>query len=92
MAHTERTSGAGDERRPPGPDTTTAAAFAPPPAERRSIESVVAALLLVVCGVTGVLSFFTAYPVGYRVLLLVVAVLSGVVLWRLLRRRRGSSR
>ena len=92
MAHPRGTQGARNGRRPPGPDATTAAAFAPPPAERRSIELFVAALLLAVCGVTGVLSFFTAYPVGYRVLLLLVALLSAVALWRLLRRRPDGPR
>ena len=87
MADPRRAPGAPNDRRPPGPDATTAAAFAPPPAEARSVELFLAGVLLLTCGVTGVLSWFTDIPVGYRVLLLAVAALSAFALVRLLRRR-----
>ena len=73
-----RTPGAGtpDDR----PDATTADAFAPPPGARRGVATFVAALVLVVCGVAGVLSFFTEIPVGYRLLLLALAAVAAVAL------------
>ncbi|WP_346621089.1 hypothetical protein [Blastococcus montanus] len=86
MEDSRRPSGIGDRTPRPAPDTTAAAAFAPPPGSGRSVLTFVSALVLVVCGVAGVLSFFTEIPAGYGVLLLAVAAAAAVVLTVLLRR------
>ena len=85
MDDPRRTSGAGNHDR--RPDATTADAFAPPPGTKQAVLTFVAALVLVVCGVAGVLSFFTEFPVGYRVLLLAVALGAGAALVALRRTR-----
>ena len=87
MDDPRRTQGAGDHP-PPGRDTTAAGAFAPPPGSGRSVATFTAALVLVVCGVTGVLSFFTEIPVVHRILLLGAAVLAAVAVVLLRRRPR----
>ncbi|RZU33988.1 hypothetical protein [Blastococcus saxobsidens] len=85
MDDPRRTPGVGDRDR--RPDATTADAFAPPPGTRRTVLTFVAALVFVVCGVAGVLSFFTEFPVGYRVLILAVALGAGAALVALRRMR-----
>ncbi|MDK3258567.1 hypothetical protein [Blastococcus capsensis] len=73
---------------PPGADATAAGAFAPPPGSGRSVTAFVAALVAVVCGVAGVLLFFTGLPAWYGVLVLAVASVAAVVWVGALRRSR----
>jgi hypothetical protein len=92
MESSPHTPGADDENAHPRPDTVAAAAAAPPPRSARALGLFLAPLALIVCGVAGVLLLFTAAPVGYAVVLLVLASLAGVWLGMLLRRpaHRGS--
>ncbi|MGY2083309.1 hypothetical protein [Blastococcus sp. SYSU DS0539] len=86
----DRSDAARNEQPRPPADATAAGAFAPPPGGGRSVLTFLAATVLLVCGVTGVLSFFTDLPWGYRVLLLGAAALAAVALVLNLRRgRRG---
>ncbi len=84
-----RSRAAHEEQVSPAPDTTTAAAFAPPPRSAATLVLFVAILALVTCGVAGVLLLFTAAPVGYSVLLLLLAVIAGVVAVNVRRGRAG---
>ncbi|MGY1915068.1 hypothetical protein [Blastococcus sp. SYSU DS0973] len=81
-----------DEQARPPADATAAGAFAPPPGGGRSVLTFLAATVLLVCGVTGVLSFFTELPASYRVLLLAAAALAAAVLVVNLRRGRRDAR